>query len=148
MYINLKNLITFMYEVEVEDAEEVLHSFLEDAEDLNIRGLSKGNTDGLISNREFSSEPVHKDIEASPRRKRTAERHQKEIFIHDNLSDKKFQCMKCNKIYTHIYRHNKSIHEGVKYPCTECSYKTSYKSNLQQHVAAVHEGVRYPLPMH
>ena len=121
---------------------------MEDAEDLNIRGLSEGNTDGLISNREFSSEKVHKDIEASPKRKRTAERHQKEIFIHDNLSDKKFQCMKCNKIYTHIYRHNKSIHEGVKYPCTECSYKTSHKSNLQQHVAAVHEGVRYPLPMH
>ena len=110
---------------------------------MNSRGLSEGNTDGLISNREFSSEPVHKDIEASPKRKRTAERHQKEIFIHDNLSDKKFQCMKCNKIYTHIYRHNKSIHEGVKYPCTECSYKTSYKSNLQQHVAALHEGVRY-----
>ena len=48
MYINLKNLITFMYQDEVEDAEEVLHSFLEDAEDLNIRGLSEGNTDGLI----------------------------------------------------------------------------------------------------
>ena len=90
MYINLKNLITFMYQVEVEDAEEVLHSFLEDAEDLNIRGLSEGNTDGLISNREFSSEPVHKGIEASPKRKRTAERYQKEIFICDNLSDKKF----------------------------------------------------------
>ena len=70
-----------MYQDEVEDAEEVLHSFLEDAEDLNIRGLSEGNTDGLISNREFSSERVHKDIEASPKRKRTSERTRRKFLF-------------------------------------------------------------------
>merc|ERR1712096_385228 len=49
-YINLQNLINFMYQGEVEVAEEDLHSFLEAAEDLNIRGLSEANTADIISN--------------------------------------------------------------------------------------------------
>merc|ERR1712096_84248 len=49
-YVNLQNLITFMYQGEVDVTEEDLHSFLETAEDLNVRGLSEANTEGLISN--------------------------------------------------------------------------------------------------
>ena len=37
-------------------------SFLETAEDLNIRGLSEANTESLILKSEFPSEPTHKEI--------------------------------------------------------------------------------------
>ena len=40
-YVNLQSLITFMYQCEVYISEEDLPSFLEAAEDLNIRGLSE-----------------------------------------------------------------------------------------------------------
>ena len=66
-----------MYQGEVDVAEEELHSFLEAAEDLNIRGLSEANTESLISNREIPFEPTHQDIAPSPKRKRAAEKQQK-----------------------------------------------------------------------
>merc|ERR1719291_536587 len=55
-HTNLQNLITFMYQGEVDVTEDNLHSFLETAEDLNIRGLSEANTEGLNSIRENPSE--------------------------------------------------------------------------------------------
>ena len=43
-YRNLKNILTFMYQGEVNVAEEDLSSFLEIAQELNIRGLSERTT--------------------------------------------------------------------------------------------------------
>merc|ERR1712096_9218 len=57
-YANLQNLITFMYQGEVDVSEDHLPSFLETAEDLRIRGLSEANTEGLNSIREHPSEPT------------------------------------------------------------------------------------------
>ena len=85
-YVNLQNLITFMYQGEVDVSEEDLPSFLEAAEELNIRGLSEANTESLISNREIPFEPTHQDIAPSPKRKRAAERQQKSRFNRDNPS--------------------------------------------------------------
>ena len=62
-------------------------------------------------------------------------------------TDKRFHCEKCDKNFScqsAFNRHNKSSHDGVKYPCTECNYKATQKASLQVHVAAVHEGVKYP----
>merc|ERR1712096_423011 len=61
-YINLQSLIKFMYQGEVDVAEEDLPSFLEAAEDLNIRGLSEANTEGIMSSRELSPEPTYQDL--------------------------------------------------------------------------------------
>jgi len=78
-YINLQNLITFMYQGEVDVTKEDLPSFLEAAEDLNIRGLStsEANTEGLISNKEFILEPTSQHIVISPKGKRIAERQRR-----------------------------------------------------------------------
>ena len=61
-----------MYQGEFDVAEEDLHSLLEAAEDLNIRGHSEENT-----NRGIPFEPTHQDIAPSSKRKRSAERQQK-----------------------------------------------------------------------
>ena len=40
--------------------------------------------------------------------------------------------------------HNKSIHEGVKYPCDECNFKATQKGHLLTHKKSVYEGVKFP----
>ena len=36
-----------------------------------------------------------------------------------------------------------NIHEGVKYPCSECEYEAITKSSLNRHMKSVHEGVLF-----
>ena len=48
-YRNLQNLLRFMYQGEVDVAEEDLHSFLEVAKDLNVKGLCENNPDHFES---------------------------------------------------------------------------------------------------
>ena len=67
------------------------------------------------------------------------------VAAHDvvtqNIADKHFHCQKCEKRFSSqgaLYNHNKSSHEGVKYPCTECNYKATQKGHLKQHVAENH----------
>ena len=45
-YKDLQNLLTFMYQGEMNISEEELNSFLEVANNLNIKGLSKRNMEG------------------------------------------------------------------------------------------------------
>ena len=35
------------------------------------------------------------------------------------------------------------MHEGFKYACVQCDYKTAFKGNLNNHVRAMHEGLKY-----
>ena len=65
--------------------------------------------------------------------------------IVSTIAEKQFQ--KFDKSFSWqkgLYNHKKSSHEGVKYPCSECSHKATRKDSLQAHVAAIHEGVKYP----
>ena len=34
----------------------------------------------------------------------------------------------------------KSVHEGKRFPCSQCEYKATQKGNLQKHIKSVHEG--------
>ena len=50
-------------------------------------------------------------------------------------------CVQCDKQFTHkthFNRHIKSIHEGVKYPCSYCKYKATQKTHLKQHIISSH----------
>ena len=63
------------------------------------------------------------------------------------IAEKQFQCQKCDKSFSGpsaLYNHNKSSHDGIKYPCTKCYYKATRKRSLQQHVEAFREGIKYP----
>ena len=37
----------------------------------------------------------------------------------------------------------KSVHEGEKFPCSQCAFKATQKSNLQTHLKSVHEGQKF-----
>ena len=42
-----------------------------------------------------------------------------------------------------LVRHQRNIHEGLKYSCSYCDYQASDKGNLQQHQKTIHEGIKY-----
>ena len=39
-------------------------------------------------------------------------------------------------------RHIQSVHEGVKYVCSQCYHQATQQSNLARHIQSVHEGVK------
>ena len=43
-----------------------------------------------------------------------------------------------------VYNHIQSVHDGVKYPCTQCEYQASEKPNLYRHMNSIHHGINYP----
>ena len=61
-YRDLQNLLNFMYQGEVNVAKEDLASFLEVAEDLDVRGLSERNAENSDSNQENPEQFTDKNI--------------------------------------------------------------------------------------
>ena len=61
-------------------------------------------------------------------------------------SDRTFNCKQCPSHYnqiSHLKRHIKSIHEGVKYECNQCDHLFKTKDALKTHFQSKHEGVNY-----
>jgi len=50
-------------------------------------------------------------------------------------------CPKCNKSFTqrrNLQEHIKTVHEGIRIPCTMCEHTASTKSNLRKHMKKKH----------
>ena len=73
-YHVLQKLLSFMYQGEVDVAEEDLSTFFEVAEDLLIRGLSEGNKGDKNSEQENSPKNDHQNTSPSPKRKRNVDK--------------------------------------------------------------------------
>ena len=43
-----------------------------------------------------------------------------------------------------MLRHYRSKHEGIRYPCNQCTYQATQKGDLQKHIQAKHEGIKHP----
>ena len=84
-YRDLQNFLNFMYQGEANVAEEDLSSFLEIAEDLNVRGLCKRNTEGYQSNGEETSKAANPNINPSSIRNRAKEQNIKDIYDNDTV---------------------------------------------------------------
>ena len=162
-YKDLQNLLNFMYQGEVNVAEEDFTSFLEVAEDLNIRGLSEGNKEGYNAKLKIPLQATH---ESTAKRKRTVEK----IIIEDikeanyietsnefgqacdNFADNEskisISSIECNQIKQKNNEDNKqslvSIVAEKKFPCGKCDFKAKYKNDLKVHIESTHDGVRYP----
>ena len=69
-YRNLQNLLSFMYQGEVEVTKEDLTSFLAVAEHLNVKGLYENNTDHFDSSEADPSQYTYKNIHPTTKSKR------------------------------------------------------------------------------
>ena len=64
--------------------------------------------------------------------------------VHEGV---KFPCTQCDKRFNHkgnLEEHKRAVHEGVKFPCTQCDKRFTKKGYLEEHKRAVHEGVKFP----
>ena len=43
--------------------------------------------------------------------------------------------------------HQKSIHQGLKYPCDECDYQATQAGNPWKHIKKMHDGIKSESPM-
>ena len=96
-----------MYQGEVNVAEEDLASFLEIAEFLNERGLSKVNREGCDSNMVNLPESIYQSIVPSSNKEKNMKKREVEKsnchFIENDkniistLAENKFICKKCEK---------------------------------------------------
>ena len=163
-YRNLQNLITFMYQGEVNVAEEELTSFLDIAEDLQIRGLSEGNKEFLTLEGEESSPPFHQNIDpfSDIRDGETINKHISMKSYNDTLKSgeglyynetvnnspslKNESSLKVEKKIKKKERIRSlvPVSESNKLNCSECDKCFSSRQLLDAHKKLVHEGIGYP----
>ena len=59
----------------------------------------------------------------------------------------RYPCDQCNYAanqLAHLKKHKENIHEGIRYPCTQCTYLATTQAYLKQHIESKHEGIVYP----
>lgn len=64
-----------------------------------------------------------------------------EESMQDNSKDKKFPCMKCNRVFSSMIRlqEHEKMHQGIKnYSCTHCGMKFTASNSLKRHVRNIH----------
>ena len=64
----------------------------------------------------------------------------------DVLENVRYNCDKCEKIFSHktsLNYHIKSAHMNVRYHCDKCEKSFSHKTTLNAHIKSVHKNVRY-----
>ena len=57
-----------------------------------------------------------------------------------------YQFGKCEKTFlssSTLNRHNKSAHEGLRFPCNKCNQTFAQRVGLQAHIKSTHEGVTF-----
>jgi len=157
-YRNLQSLLNFMYQGEVNVAEEDLPGFLEIAEDLKIKGLSEVNKEDFDAVEDDTIQFSQKNIQLSPNIKGIVENNKntpstKPKEYCENLINKDNKTKICTEMKseeTSILSHKKIIstlvvHDvGKPYPCQHCEYETKRLTDLKKHIRSIHEGERFP----
>ena len=66
-----------------------------------------------------------------------------DLYKQKDLGKRKRWCPACNKIIsgskTHMTTHYQTIHEGIRWPCSQCEYSARDKYTLNKHVRIEHE---------
>ena len=160
-YNDLQNLLTFMYQGEVNVAEEDLSSFLEVAEELLIRGLSEVNKESYNSSPEELPVNLGPNTAPSPKRKKpvpndittepltefrqtskhtSMENNKRSTF--ESLTERQTEVVKQEK-NEEIDQCLVSMTREKSFVCVKCDKQFSGRSGLHMHTKSVHEGVVY-----
>ena len=160
-FANLQAIIEFIYLGQVHITQENLGSFMKEAEELEVKGLTNdvdscepfldvdevSNTqtkvdtileqtnDGVKNESEDNVPQFNEVPQANP----TTSDHK---GIHKVDEKYRYPCSQCDYRSTkwaNLQIHVKSRHEGIKFVCTYCEFKFSTKSNLAKHVRNKHK---------
>ena len=144
----MESVLQFMYLGEATFYQERMNEFLNVAKDLDLKEIGQSvdvneveaeHTQGDIIQELSSSDDDDNDCNMLKSYSTATT-----FPLNENG---KFACNHCQLSYSsksHLVRHVKAEHEGVRYPCTQCDYKATQLGNLEVHVKSKHEGVRYP----
>ena len=53
----------------------------------------------------------------------------------------RFQCITCKKAFFHksvLKKHNKTVHDGLRFPCHFCDHKATQQQSLYRHIKNKH----------
>ena len=129
----------------VKDDGQKSQSKSENVEDIGGNVKEKQSFNCEICERKFSFRfSLHRHISEVHEENRS---HKKVIMNNHKESvhegKKKFQCGKCNKLFSdksNMTKHIASIHEGKKpFRCDNCDASFSTKQNMNKHIKVVHE---------
>ena len=68
-----------------------------------------------------------------------------------HMGEKPFKCKVCGLAFKSDVcrlRHDRKVHQGIKYHCQQCGNQFSDKKAVRRHILNVHEGVKRRPPKH
>ena len=146
-------MIEFMYLGETEIDHDDLAHFLKIAEKFDIQGLcqlnksddSKGKQEEVLYTAFRESYHEIKEEKAAPKYESSddfSSVYESAIQPSAILQQPtKEYCDKCDyrtKSTSHMKRHQSSVHDGVKFPCSECELQFSFPHGLERHRKSKH----------
>ena len=152
---NLQSILNFIYQGEVEIAQEDLNGFIEAAVELNIRGLNNvhqkdteerevNKTSNITKDEMLDVEIIDSKEEEESKTelsKMVYKENKTEFVGSSDHKPKKFVCDKCNYSTAnsgHLKKHKLGIHEGIRYSCDQCESKFTTSDNLKTHTNMKH----------
>ena len=163
-YDEMKSIIDFIYLGETKVKQEEFSSFMQIAQELNIKGLAVNSQEletvhGIPKTSGEKNIGVMDDVgedivkfmddmgeDIVKTEKNHAERY--EDFLSESslikpksTKEAKYKCSTCEKKCTdasNLRRHEKAQHEGITYRCDSCDYKAKQPAHLRTHFRSKH----------
>ena len=136
----MQSILEFIYLGHATVYQSRMTEFMSVAKTLEIKDISKDIEDEKIeqSNNLMDNQKVDdmNILQAFDEKQQYKELKLKSSYHNVAKNDLLYSCDQCEKQYPaqrNLWRHKKSAHEGVKYPCNKCSYKATQKVHLQYH---------------
>ena len=151
-YAEIVSILQFIYLGEAKFYEERINEFLLVSKNLEIRELSKDveidEADPSNQHQKYITDFVNFDHNNSIEEEESSTIESEPEPTREVIPSigSKFQCPRCDKLFSHkwnVYKHIKSAHEGVKYACNECDHQVTDQTSLRRHIQAKHGGVKY-----
>ena len=159
-FSDMESILEYIYLGEATVDQAQIEHFFDNAKSLDIKGLNSdegaseekyavenliiGNANETFGTRDEDSlkenyaNIKNESLSADEEEVENKTLKQKSSKVNDN---RPFKCNECHKIFcgpSGLFQHNKHVHEGVTYDCSQCDIKTSKKSHLKRHIERKH----------
>ena len=145
--LELRSILNFIYSGQAYIYQERRKDFLKIVKDLQIKVIKDERLDIGESIAEkplynvISGEVLRDDNESDDKNLVVSSTARHESSTQISVPSDSSQCPQCNAVFKSrgdIYMHIRAKHEGVKYPCDQCDYKTTRSYTLKKHINLQH----------